>query len=225
MAEGVVRSRRYLYFPIRHLTFGIPMEHDASPEGTPEQALAADRTSAVSRRSLLRAGVGAAPVVLTLASRPVSAGVCQTASAITSAGSPNRVVASVSSCSGSGPNTLQASWTSTRTAATSSTPSSKFVVSVGSTNVKDTNATLLDVLKDPGKKVSGNAEQLALARNLVAAYANYLSGATDPQVLSLDTIQRAWTTGWGSQFVVAGTTTKWGPADLNAWLTKMFASS
>src|SRR6187397_2843611 len=50
-------------------------DHAAGP-GRPTQAAVA-----LGRRRLLRGGLSAAPVIMTLASGPVSAGLCQTASA------------------------------------------------------------------------------------------------------------------------------------------------
>lgn len=211
------------------------MEHDASPEGQPLQQ--PTPATAMSRRSLLRTGLKVSPIVATLASRPVSAATCLAASAVLSAGSPGRVVAPVSSCSGLGPASYQSTWTSTSTKLTSVQPTGTFssLSSVStamftnvfgtSVTVKKPDATLLNVLQDPAGQIGGNTDQQALARNLSAAYANFLSGRTDPSIVTLDFLQKSWSLGYNSQLPVAGSTRLWGPVEINAWLTKTFTTA
>ena len=228
MAEGVGSGGCYLYSGTKIYEPGNTMEHDASPEGQPPPAPGSTSAAPVSRRGmLLRAGLKASPVLMTLASRPVMAATCQTASAVASAGSPGRVVAPVAACNGIGPATLQSSWTTAAptSSASAASPSTTFTSVFPGISIRKPGATFSEVLRDAKGNIGGTTSQQNLAKNLVAAYANYLSGATDPGVLPLNVMQRAWSTGYNSQFLVAGSATKWTPDQINAWLTKMFASA
>lgn len=59
-------------------------DHRAQPEGAPGDAPPAVRPADPSRRRLIRGGIAASPVLLTLASRPVGATTCTVASSFVS---------------------------------------------------------------------------------------------------------------------------------------------
>jgi hypothetical protein len=167
-----------------------------NPSKGPDPLLSADQAA---RRRLLRGGLGAAPVVLTVASRPVMAatGACTTASAFGSinASRPKNVT----SCGGCKPdywkNSLNyASWPAGHCATAKKVATDKLYFNeiFGSSPYSAT-TTLLQVLQTTG------TGRDAVARHCVAAVLNGAKGLTPAAVLSAQTAKNVW-----SSFVTRG---------------------
>jgi hypothetical protein len=148
------------------------------------------RSELVARRRLLRGGLGVAPVLMTVASRPVMAGMCESASAHTSL-SGSRVATLAAACSGR----LPAYWISRATSGylmdTSGGGSSGLnVITFGSvfglTGDYD-DKTLLKVLE--GHLSTGDE---VLAAYLVAALLNAKEGWTPESVLDEERVKEIW---------------------------------
>jgi hypothetical protein len=148
-------------------------------------------SGAVSRRSLLRAGLGATPVVLSVASQPVMAttGRCSSASAFGSinASRPSQV----DYCGGCKPQYWKATvchprWPSGYRPVTSGyTPATMFDECFGSRGGYY-GKSLLWVLQTTG---TGKDE---VARHCAAALLNAAKGLTPPTVLSVQTVKNVW---------------------------------
>jgi hypothetical protein len=145
-----------------------------------------------SRRRLLQGGLAAAPVVLSVSSRPVMAatGACSTASAFGSinASRPNKVT----SCGGCKPdywkNTLNYSLWPAGHCATAKTVSTDklYFNEVFASSPYPSTTTLLQVLQTTG------TGQDAVARHCVAAVLNAAKGLTPATVLSAQVAKDVW---------------------------------
>ena len=134
------------------------------------------------RRRLLRSGMAAAPILLTLANRPVMAATCRTPSAALSA-SLSRPNAGVFDCVGKSP----ASWAGTAAAGwPSGTPAMLFSAAIGPSPDYGTK-TLLEMVSLGTDMGTGG-----LAKHLVAAYLNATAGLTPVGVLSVPIILAIW---------------------------------
>lgn len=142
-----------------------------------------DQPAAASgRRRLLRSGMAAAPVLLTLANRPVMAATCRTPSAALSM-SLSRPNAGVFDCAGKSP----ASWAGTAEGGwPPGTRAMLFSAAIGSSDTYGAK-TLLEMV-GPGSDM--NME--GLARHLVAAYLNASAALTPVGVLSMPIIVAIW---------------------------------
>jgi hypothetical protein len=189
---------------------------DAAPPAQP----------ALSRRRLLRAGAGAAPVVLSFASKPAYAvNGCLSASATVSANTSRAVP---QSCSADGPTTWRDSdkpnggWPSSYKISFSSVfgPSPKYET------LNNSDPSLHQVLSEDCKGLT--ADQQALARYLCALYLSFLkSPASVPATVlpnGRSDIKALWSKVGSGTFSPAGAGKAWGPAETNAWLSTLFAT-
>jgi hypothetical protein len=187
---------------------GTSAEND--PEQAHDPARQLDADVAVGRRRLLRGGLSAAPVIMTLASGPVSAGLCQTASAFGSL-HPSGTKTSLS-CGGLSPSTWAMTDYRYWPLDANSLFSTHFAPPLG-----DTNAKLKQVI-DPSKGYD------AVARNCVAALLN-ASGAqprTPPSILSATKAKEIWSTYKGKGFEpTAGI--QWTSAQIVTWITTTYS--
>jgi hypothetical protein len=155
------------------------------PETSADPAMTADGAA---RRRLLRGGLGAAPLVLSVASRPVMAGTCTTASAYGSINGSRPVKST--SCSGRTPDYWKgnpASWPSgfRAVAAGTTAPATLFndVFPAGGYP----GVTLLAVLS-----MTGTDKTTAMARFCAAAVLNAAATLTPATVLSAQTAKDVW---------------------------------
>ncbi len=189
----------------------VTMDRDEGSENSGAAANAVVTSSMESRRRLIRAGLVSAPVLMTLVSRPVHAVDCKSASATVSANASGKAL----SCLGDGPVTWRdaASWgVVDKATALLSTYLPSAPVPTG----LPPNPTLLQVLQS----TSGLATDV-LARNVVAALLNVLSGKNPSQVVTqamLNTI-----IGAGGNFNPSPGV-PWNTAQTNAWLVTLFVT-
>ena len=166
-----------------------PEDRTKLPQPLPPSTSAKD-----GRRRLLRGGLAAAPALLTLAARPVVAGVCSTSSASVSMSS--RTTTAVQCTSGKSP----ATWGNNGSSGVGDWPEGAVpegkgqgpaattfnnVFGSGYDTVPPT--TLLDVLRF--KSDTGGD---GLAKHLVAAYLNAVKGYTPAVVLDVVTAKNIW---------------------------------
>lgn len=188
----------------------VNMDRDEGSENSGAAANTVVTSSTKSRRRLIRAGLASAPVLMTLVSRPVHAVDCKSASATVSANASGKAL----SCLGDGPVTWQAAatWPVPKATALLSTYLPSAPVPTG----LPPNPTLLQVLQS----TSGLATDV-LARNVVAALLNVLSGKNPSQVVTqamLNTI-----IGAGGNFNPSPGV-PWNTAQTNAWLVTLFVT-
>jgi hypothetical protein len=168
---------------------------DDSKAGDSRQTDTEDKSAkaVVARRRLLRGAAGTAPVLMTLHSRPVLAGMCATASASASLNPSGirRAQGKAFDCTGA---LRPAQWLALR--------NQDWPVNKGSTTFKDVfspnpygNAKLTDVLAytdDTGEK--------ALAKACVATYLNFMKGYVPPGFFGGGTIKTVWEHGRTGSF-------------------------
>jgi hypothetical protein len=216
------------------------MPSDHKPDGSSLQAVGSAVAHATSRRRLLKAGVGAAPVVVTFLSLPVPASAgqvtCRAASAFASVQAAMAAGATTSAntaqlCGGS----LPATWQNLATVfwpGGAATADLLFTTLFGAYTVTTiatpsvpsvtTNApNLLQVLYG-----NGTTARDILARNLVAAYLNLQQGLTAATVLSGTQMQSMWSTAGApspSPYPVTGLSGGWSLTQVNQFLGHTFA--
>jgi hypothetical protein len=141
------------------------------------------------RRRLLQAGVSAAPIVMTVASRPVLAAGCDSPSGFTSL---NQSHPGPGTCTGKGPVAWKTAGKDNWPAPLNADPKFKDVQGFGSTAPSGSSF-------DPNKKLSqvlantDNTAAWVLARYIIAAYLNALSGAYGTStLLSTATVANIW---------------------------------
>jgi hypothetical protein len=194
------------------------------PVGVPSPASAETYESA-SRRSLLRAGVGVAPVLLTLTSRPVAAAnSCVVASSFVSVAtfrSRNPTTTSVQCATRTCEDwyrdaCLPSTGTPSRPAFLDSTVASL----LGSTTSGHNGSTLWAVLKnDPYGIVT--AGQLGVLQHLIALTLNVQKGYTpSPGNLSVLYLQSVWQNyvANGGRYVLPASGVNWDSTQLISWL-------
>jgi hypothetical protein len=164
------------------------MPDPTKPPSSPDSASVSDPNLKATRRRLLQGGLAAAPVLMTLASRPVLAQTCTTPSGYVSA---NASRPGGSSCSGYGPSHWygQINWPSTYK------PNDNFkkYFSPDLTLPNVSGATKLIDVVNPAQTTN------VVARYLVAALLN-----TGPPVLTPVLSTAAAVTGMWSEFAQAG---------------------
>ena len=188
---------------------------EAGPSG-----LAAPKSA--SRRRLLRAGVGAAPVVLTMASLPVQATPvftsCRTASAfasITANPLTSGASAKFSTCTGNSVSTWITSCNQTKDTKGNpvytgwgSTPNASFPscldASLASSSYCNGKGTLYSALTDGA--VTG------LAPTLAAVYLNFTTGAAKEPYVKLSQLKDIW-----NAFSSGSPTATWSPVSGMSW--------
>lgn len=200
-------------------------QRGASPDGND-----AKQKLSVSRRKLLRAGLGASPVILTVASQPVmaSTGRCSSASAFGSinASRPSRI----DYCGGCKPEywkqpTCHPQWPTGYYPVTKSrsgyiTYATKFNDCFGSSNGYP-GRTLLEVMN-----LSGTGNKNEVARLCSAALLNAAKGLTPSTVLSTQKVKDVWRSFATKGFYEPTAGVKWYPSSsipastggLIAWL-------
>lgn len=190
------------------------MKPNAALDTTPEPCGVVDAT----RRRLFKTGIAAAPVVLTLASRPVLAAQCKTPSAAMSANLSRPQGQNVSGTQtisqwivAAGP---PANWPSSYPPTTqfrSSTVSAVF----GSSTKYGNSATLLDVLKSPNPATTPQSTQLD--KDLIVALLNRTSVSAAAQCISLSDLNKMFVNGPnGTYEPTAGVL--WGSAQIHTYL-------
>ena len=204
-------------------------QNDAStPAG---QGAALPKSS--SRRRLLQAGLSASPVVLSVASRPVFAGVaaadCRSPSAFASfTANPATSGAPTKQCIGSGPVATAASLqalgktvTQLSTAATmrfSTGVSYRVLLPTLPTATKTNTPSIGEVLRY-GTGMTGSD---ILAKNIAVAKLNLALGYIPGGVVTDATLQLMWnSSGTGGNYTGNGFV--WTQAQLNTWLSKLYS--
>lgn len=189
----------------------------------------------IGRRHLLRGAAGVAPVVLSLTSRPVIAGMCTTTSAAASmhvSGSPTG-----SQCFGRTPGYWKnhSSWPSpyksessknagktfgdyspsgseTQTQSQADAQSGTLFDSVFGTQGGYPDKTLLDVLE------LGGGHKNELARHIVAALLNAASGATPEAVAGVPVVLKIWHSYVTYGYYSPTNGVQWNAAEITEWL-------
>lgn len=188
-----------------------------TPPSDAARAALNDLSKAATRRRLLRGGLGASPVLLTLASRPVIATVCRTASASASANA-SRPGANQTPCIGFSPAAWVAdsggSWPPGVAKATALVatyfPAAPAPYSIAGTK-------LIDVLSsaDPSSAA-------VLARAVVAALLNVRSGKTNGGVVSEAQLKTLWPAAVSPGGFSPTPGIVWNAVQTTAWLTLTF---
>jgi hypothetical protein len=176
---------------------------------TTERKRPADATVVLGRRRLLRGGLGAAPVIMTIASGPVRAGVCTTASAFGSL-APSGTHRTLT-CGGRTPST----WYSTPPGQWPCNANSLFSAYF-SPALSDPNAKLKNVVNPAGGYD-------AVARNLVAALLNAYLGLVPASILDAGKAKTIWASyaATASFQPTAGIT--WNGAQIVDWITTTYS--
>lgn len=185
-----------------------PKRGASSIPGTAEPASAG-------RRFLLRGGLGAAPVLMTLASEPVAATtsvVCKTASAFTSITTSGRTGTTIY-CSGRSPE----SWASTLPSGSdwvTYKPSTKFLSVFASTiQISDANVMF-------GSVLTAGPE---LARHCIAAVLNAAAGLVPSSILSVATAKSIWVSIGGGGYYEPTAGVNWYAPDAIAWIKSTYS--
>jgi hypothetical protein len=180
-----------------------------------EQRTAPDSLSSaavtVSRRRLLRRGLAAAPVIMTLASPPVSAGLCTTCSAFGSM-HPSGKQASVT-CGGRTP----AIWSSTPSGHWPISPNNPFK-NYFSPALADTNVSLKDVI-NPSKGYD------PVARNCVASLLNASTSPplTPATILSAGYAKAIWSAYATKGYFEPTAGIQWNSAKIVDWIATTYS--
>lgn len=172
-----------------------------------------------SRRTLLRSGMAAAPLIVTLASRPVLGGQCIAPSA-TLSGALSHAGPKLGSCSG----ISRSAWISTSASgwpvlqttpfhnlfAVGNRAGCRFFKADGVTSL-----SLLEVLK-----LTTAQDDSGVGGRVVAAYLNLCSGRVDAKALSVSALQALWRE-WAvaGQYTPFAGATPWKGADINNYFT------
>ena len=164
----------------------------------------------VGRRNLLRGAIGAAPVMLTLVSRPVIGASCSSASAFGSINASRP--GPVPSCTGRSPGYWKnhASWPAGYIATGSK--ATQFNTTFGNTGGYP-GKSLRDVL------IQGGGGKDALARQIVAALLNAANGWVPPTVFSVSTVKAIWTSFVTTGYYSPTAGVKWNSTQIINWLT------
>ena len=183
-------------------------QHD---EVVPDSTACLENSPANSRRRLLKVGISAVPIVLTLTSRPVLAWHCKTPSVAASANTSHAVLTVAD------PNTKTIAYWSTTAA--SWNPPSPF---------DKTTVTLLNMFGAPGdatkcKKVLDGTYTgpfaTQLTKYLIAAMLNIYQDNGAMQCLSAAQIKSMFKDGPGGNYVpMSGSAVRWGSAQIIAYL-------
>lgn len=171
------------------------------PAGPTASAQPQDRP-ALSRRALVRGGLSATPMLLSLASRPVMAAPCEPASSFTSA-SLSRPKTGLPPCLGAGPDYWKAEssfpdWpapmavpvtpmTASGTPTTDATLSATLFNNVFGSSGGYPRSTLLDVLR-----LNATSGRDGLARYCAAGYLNALKNRIPAAVLDVSVVKNVW---------------------------------
>jgi hypothetical protein len=193
------------------------MDTDQKQNSSETSGVSLVAPSSASRRRLLRAGLSAAPAILTVVSQPALAVTCRSPSAFASVTANATTSAQpVQGCSGFGPLT----WTDTSTTWPVDRATALFYdefSAAGSLGGIAT-PTLAQVLAlTPANSVEG------LARNVVAAYLNLKSLRTPEAVINETSLQAMWTQGKAGTYRPTLSSPYWTFVELNAWFTQTFS--
>lgn len=175
-----------------------------------------------SRRRLLRGGLGVAPVLMTVASRPVMAGVCESASSHTSLSGSR--VAAADRCSGGSPTY----WMS-RSSTSGSSSSTAYLMDVSTSTgslASITFGSVFGVAGGYGDKTflqvleSGHSSSSkdGLAAHLVAAVLNVQAGYTPATVLDVTRAQSIWSDYNALGYFEPTAGIRWDSAQIIDWL-------
>jgi hypothetical protein len=180
-----------------------------------EKPAALDRPNpaaiALGRRRLLRGGLGAAPVILTLSSAPVSAGLCTTGSAFGSM-HPSGHQASIT-CGGRTPS----AWNSTPHGHWPISPNALFQTYFAPA-LAGTNVSLKNVL-DPTKGYD------AVAQHCVAALLNASTSPplTPPAVLGVAYAKAIWSSYATKGYFEPTAGIQWNAAKIDDWIATTYS--
>ncbi len=186
-----------------------------SPNTDREDATAPDAGKAVGfvpgRRRLLRGGLGAAPVIMTFVSAPVTAGTCTTCSAYGSMHPSGRHASST--CGGHSPSV----WYSTPHSHWPINPNSLFSTYF-SPALSGTSVTLKNVL-DPTKGYS------PLAQNCVAALLNASTSPplTPPNILGVGYVKGIWSSYANQGYFQPTAGIQWNAGQIVNWITTTYS--
>jgi hypothetical protein len=188
---------------------GMSPDNDRLEPVEPERRIAP--AVALGRRRLLRAGLGAAPVIMTFASGPVSAGLCKTGSAY---GSLNPSGArSSATCGGKSP----AAWTGTAHGQWPCSANALFQTYF-SPALAGTNVTLKLVV-DPSKGYD------PVARNCVAALLNASTSPamTPATILGIARAKAVWSSYATKGYFEPTAGIQWNSAKIVEWMTTTYS--
>jgi hypothetical protein len=166
---------------------------------------------ALGRRRLLRGGLGAAPVIMTLVSGPVSAGLCTTGSAY---GSMNPSgTRRTATCGGHSPSVWTATDDSYWPCDSNALFGSYFSPGLAAGDVK------LKKVVDPSKGYD------AVARNCVAALLNACCGPplTPSSILSVAKIKEIWSSYATKGYFEPTAGIQWNSAKIVDWMTTTYS--
>ncbi|MBS0445808.1 MAG: hypothetical protein JSR59_07650 [Proteobacteria bacterium] len=183
------------------------IDHD--PEARPDAPL--EQAPMPSRRRLLRGGLAAAPVMLTLASRPVRAGgSCKAASAFASINLSGHKTAGT--CTGHQPPYWQgtSSWPGGCQASGSNATQFSAIFTTG--NVYP-GKTMMQVMN-----MNGTTGTSGVARYLCAAYLNASATLTPQNVLSQATATSVWTSFINKGYYEPTAGVQWNSDQIISWV-------
>lgn len=174
---------------------------------------------ALPRRRVLKAGLAGAPVLATLASRPVFAGQCLGVSAYGSLG--GSLVPTASVCSGYSPTT----WSKTKpwptpfyaTSAGGTTATQFHSLTTGLQGNLYSGSTMMQVLK-----MTNSSDMQTLARYVSAGLLNAQMGLTP--VLDCDTVRAMWNDCVAGNSFQPTAGVSWGPAEVVQYLKTTISS-
>jgi hypothetical protein len=182
-----------------------------STETDREDLARAQAALASGRRRLLRGGLGAAPVIMTFASGPVSAGLCKTGSAYGSL-HPSGTRTSMT-CGGKSPSL----WTTTSSGHWPINSNALFSSYFGPA-LSGSNVTLKKVV-DPSNGYD------PVARNCVAALLNASSGPplTPASILSVAKAKEIWSSYATKGYFEPTAGIRWNSAKIVDWITTTYS--
>ena len=170
---------------------------------------------ALGRRRLLRGGLGATPVLMTLVSGPVGAAACIQASAFASLHASGKQPIII--CSGRTP----AQWFALADTGWPIDPSTKFKGAFSSAPSSDPGASSASLRE----VVSPNSSFGPVARNLVAALLNTLTSPplTPATILTTATVKSIWTSFATTGFYEPTAAIRWDGTKIVEWISKTYA--
>jgi hypothetical protein len=182
----------------------------------PEAQPTPGKAAMPSRRRLLRGGLAVAPVMMTLASRPVRAGgTCTTASAFASVNLSGLKAESV--CGGSSPTRWQSNsnWPAGLQANGKNATQFSAVFPAGGTYPEK---SILDVMK-----MNGTTGTSGVARYLSAAYLNAAAKLTPDRVLNQATAVGVWSSFISKGYYEPTAGVRWNSDQIIAWISSTMA--
>jgi hypothetical protein len=188
----------------------IGMSAESERDHTPESERQIQATVLLARRRLLRGGLSAAPVIMTLASGPVSAGMCQTASAYGSMHPSGTRTSAM--CAGLSP----ALWAAVNGSSYGPFPTNTSFAPPYFTPALANSPSFKKVI-DPNNGFD------PVACNCLAAFLNASTGRTPASILSAATAQAIWTSYKNNGFFEPTAGIHWYGPDIVRWITTTYS--